>query len=354
MRDIVEDVNRFSGGELRVRRENRHGVIAYHYPHRREELVYPTMDLGKVLEKHQMGWLVKPGRPGYLVRAPEDWLVDISDPFKAQKGSRDNLVLYRTLKELRSNNGIYDLIEDARRLVGDIDVYLLDGPSLETEMRIAGSDSRIGQVKKELLRLARETEEWEKNEEITREELPETRKMGVKRYPWFCCSDTSKEFYERIEKVHRVISPLYKIEKVMNGFWNEIPDADVYMFVPKSGFKLALGFVDYRESYDDVMFWEYHAGQALAYEGQMFPRPLEGRNVAIIDISYSGTTLNELHKKVSDEGGRPSRVALFPKSRRAVLCSEYFIFLDKMRESDEEELEDDWAEELYVQTMRRN
>ena len=145
---------------------------------------------------------------------------------------------------------------------------------------------------------------------------------------------------------------MYEPSCVMNGFWNEIPEADVYIFVPKSGFKLALGFVDWREKHDDVMFWEYHAGQTMSYEGQMFPKTLEGKRVAIIDISYSGTTLNQLHRKVSDEGGIPYRVALFPKSRRDVTSSEYFIFLDSLKRFQGMDLDDNWAEDLYIDIAR--
>jgi len=352
MRDVIQDINRFSSGELRVVEENNHGVIAYHYPHQRQELVFPTRDLGEAAEKVHMGWEIKPGKEGYLVRAPEEWLVDLADPFKAQYGSRDNLTLYRTLRKLRANGELPNVLEEAKSVIDGIDVYLLDGLALETEMRIAGSDSRITDVKRNVLRLVKDTPEWRENQERVAEELPRTRKLNVRKYPTFRLTPIATQFYRDIGDVHKVIAPLYEPNCVMNGFWDDIPEADVYMFVPKSGFKLALGFVDQRQRYDDIMFWEYHAGQTMSYEGQIFPKPLEGKRIAIIDISYSGTTLNQLHRKVSDEGGLPIRVALFPKSRRAVTSSEYLIFLDSLRRFQNIDLCDDWAENLYVDIVR--
>ncbi len=352
MIDTIQDINRFSSGELRVVHENQHGAIAYNYPHQRQELVFPTRDLGEAAEKSRMGWEIKPGKEGYLLRAPEEWLVDLSDPFKAQYGSPDNLTTYRTLMDLRAKGELPNILEQAKAGVDGIDVYLLDGIALETEMRIAGSDSRISAIKKCVLNLVKSRPEWSEQNERTTKKLPKTRRLGARKYPASELSPLALQFYRSIEEVHKVIAPLYKPDCVINGFWDQIPEADVYIFIPKSGIKMALGFVDWRQRYDDIMFWEYHAGQTMSYEGQMFPKPIEGRKVAVIDVSYSGTTLNQLHRKVSDEGGLPIRVALFPKSRRSVTSSEYFIFLDRLLRSQNIDLCNEWAERLYVDTVK--
>jgi hypothetical protein len=54
-----------------------------------------------------------------------------------------------------------------------------------------------------------------------------------------------------------------------------------------------------------------------------------------------------MSQKVSEEGGRPIKLAVFPKSRKAIQTSDHFIFLDKMLNSEKVELDDDWVVNLY-------
>jgi len=350
--ELIEKLHFYSNGELTFNKETPDGIIAYHSPHKRQELVYPTKNLAEVADRMELEWTLKHGKEGCLLRAPEECLCDLSDPFEVRYyGVVNSLATYMMLNDLKSTGKIDELIEESRRSINGLNVYLLEGQAIETQVRIAGNNYKVGQAKENIIKSLKERSEWEKykNEAISR---VKPRELCAREESLDKLKPVTKEFYQKIKNIHEVVSPLYTPSTVCNGIWKSVPTADYYLFIPKTGFKLALGFVDSREKYDDVIFWEYHAGQTNSLpENQMFFKDLENKKVDIIDTSFSGTTLNVMSQKVSEEGGRPIKLAVFPKSRKAIQTSDHFIFLDKMLNPRKVRLDNNWVVDLYSKVI---
>ncbi len=354
-KELIKQLHEFSNGELSFDEITPDGLIATHSNHKRQELVVPTKDLKTVAEKKVLGWEPKRGKCGFLVRAPETWLCDLSDPYKVQKyGIVENFALYMMLNNLKSKGEINDVLEKSKEDIKNLRLYHLEGEALETETRIAGNnETGLKQAKENIVRLLKKRPEWREYLKEAQNRL-KPRKLCAKHQKIEELKPITQQFYKSIKDIHDEIAILSgKVEIACNGIWKSIPSADVYIFVPNAGYRLALGFVDTRERYDDVMFWEYHAGQTMSLpENHLFFKPLENKKVATIDISYSGSTLNTLHQLVSKEGGRPSKIAVFPKSRRAIQGSEYFIFLDRTIQSEKvNSFNKDWPANVYCDVV---
>ncbi len=130
-----------------------------------------------------------------------------------------------------------------------------------------------------------------------------------------------------------------------------MPKNDIYIFVPKSGLKYALGFIEEMGSDEQIMLWECHLSLDQTKELRIFNKDLRNKKVAIIDRSYSSNTLDYLKEKVEREGGHPLSVALFPKSKRAIQNSDYILFLDKFIPSKNIRFKKNWQEDLFIKTI---
>jgi hypothetical protein len=85
---------------------------------------------------------------------------------------------------------------------------------------------------------------------------------------------------------------------------------------------------------------------------KVLSRDLEEKRCLIIDRSYTGKTLTHMAEIVRNIGGYPIRLGLFPKSRFAVAGSEYTLFLDKVLESSNMDLEGgEWPIKYYKEIL---
>jgi len=82
---------------------------------------------------------------------------------------------------------------------------------------------------------------------------------------------------------------------------------------------------------------------------------MEDKGVLILDNSYSGNTLIRAMSLVLNEGGRPSRLALFPKSKLSVVNPEYVLFVDKVLKSDTLDLSNThWITDTYKEVLEQD
>jgi hypothetical protein len=101
------------------------------------------------------------------------------------------------------------------------------------------------------------------------------------------------------------------------------------------------------------MFWEIHYDGCQEYTNRFMAKDIAGKEVLIIDNSYSGGTLTRMKDMVASEGGKPSRLALFPKSKLSLANSELALVLDTVIESGSIDTESPgWVANLYKDVLQ--
>jgi hypothetical protein len=70
--------------------------------HQRNEISFITPNVETFFEKTEIGWTFKKIPEGFLMRAPEEWLVDLTDPYKINFCGTFvcNLAYFKFLKSL--------------------------------------------------------------------------------------------------------------------------------------------------------------------------------------------------------------------------------------------------------------
>ena len=131
------------------------------------------------------------------------------------------------------------------------------------------------------------------------------------------------------------------------GLVGQLPNHDILVFVPSGCYSYISLFLN-DDLIDKIMLYEVHTDRNQKSIRKAFTKNLKNKKCLIIDKSYTGDTLNRVSKLVEDEGGVPIKLALYPRSRKAVLESDYFLFLDQIIETKPSDyLEDNWAQILY-------
>jgi hypothetical protein len=145
------------------------------------------------------------------------------------------------------------------------------------------------------------------------------------------------------------------LDFAVGGFWEELKFHNLHsiIFVLKSSLKYALGYLEDMNDQKNIVLWEYHAGYDTSKEIIIASRNLSGKDVLIVDRSFSGITLKELADRVKKMGGRPTTLSLFPKSLSAIKNSDCFIYLDTLIHKKDLKLSQDWAEQLFIDVLKK-
>jgi phage anti-repressor protein len=231
-----------------------------------------------------------------------------------------------------------------------LEIVLLEGEYSNLEIRIAGSDKRVHDFPKILYRILKKTKLW-KTEFLKVKNTLKNRKVKIKIKNINKCNSKAKNFYWKLVDEYSIFGKVNLPDIAVYGFWESIPQNDIYIFVPKAGIKYALGFIEERGQTKNIMLWECHLSLDMTKELKIFAKELKNKKVAIIDRSYSSNSLDYLEKKVMREGGQPLKIALFPKSKRAIQHSDYILFLDKLIPSKNIQFKKKWAEDLFIKIV---
>lgn len=276
-----------------------------------------------------LGWKKKKILSGIVFMAPEVWLFDLSDPFKVMEngGVRDNLALYRTFENFCVNFQIKPVIDKilSQKKFAGLDVFVLKGQSLETEVRLVGTDNRIHNFKKIFINFLKSSEgfagEINKIESVYGKKYRPLHKIKKP------LTTSSIKKYHSIIDYYKFIDKDFEFPDNIYGIFKLIPDIDYIVLVPQSGFKF-LDEISKKFGFKKISFFERH----FSREGNfwLFKKDFRNKRVLIIDVSYSGETLNSLAETIHREGGTPLKMAVWPKSRLGVSNSEYIVFLDKV------------------------
>lgn len=260
---------------------------------------------------------------------------------------REILTLFRILNHLNREELITEI---SSKYFPGLEIVLLEGEYSNLEIRIAGFDKRVYDFPKILYRILKKSKLW-KTKFLKVKNTLKNRKVKIKIKNINKCNSKAKNFYRKLVEKCSIFGKINLPDMAVYGFWESIPQNDIYIFVPKAGIKYALSFIEEKGQTENIMLWECHSSLDMTKELKIFARELKNKKVAIIDRSYSSNSLDYLEKKVMREGGQPLKIALFPKSKRAIQHSDYIIFLDKVIPSKNIQFKKNWAEDLFIKIV---
>ena len=282
------------------------------------------------------------------MRAPEVVLCDLSEVHtNPTLDLREILTLFRILSYPNREKLINEI---SFKYFPDLETVLLEGEFSNLEIRIAGSDKRVYDFPKILYRTLKKSKLWKK-EFLKVKNTLKNRKVKIKIKNINKCNSKTKKFYRKLVEEYSIFGKINLSDIAVYGFWESIPRNNIYIFVPKAGIKYALGFIEEKGQTENIMLWECHLSLDMTKELKIFARELKNKKAAIIDRSYSSNTLDYLEKKVMREGGQPLKIALFPKSKRAIQHSDYILFLDKVIPSKNIQFKKNLAEDLFIKIV---
>lgn len=307
----------------------------------RTKVCFVTNDLKVVADKVAKGWIFIKTVKGFYVQAPEIWLVDIAEPSKICYYSNSIINNYAYFLYLKGLSKI-ELLKIIKNLLGDgQDVFLSHGPSLEVEIRIIlENKNNGGNLMFDLYSHFLQSRSYDRYLKEAKKIVSKDRAIKIQRDKDI--SDYSpkvSKFFSEIIKYYSLINlgkrDLYSrdfIERLQQQTDKHFSDADIFIFIPWGCFKYIGNFIS-DKTVDRVMLWETHLLKYETHEHKFGKLSLKNKKVVIFDKGYTGGTLNKMAKMVKEHGGRPIKVAVFPKSRLAIKNSDYIFFIDKLIKS---------------------
>ncbi|MBU0535534.1 MAG: hypothetical protein KKE20_01110 [Nanoarchaeota archaeon] len=347
--EIDNLVRKETGDLLEVLDKIDPGIIVQNKAHKKLNLIDITSDPDILLKRIQEGWTVYPGKRNYVLQAPEAVVCDLSE---MTPNKTDSLVeiatVYRTINQI----GVHKVLQSVLNPYFDgLEVIPNLGGSCESEIRMIGSDKRIFDLPSAIMSYLKTTDEWHHNYQLSARKVKE-RTIASSDLPINQCEQKTNDLFEKTRKLYDQLGIKGIPDYAVTGPWGNLPECDKYMFVMKSGFKYALGFVEDTGKDDDICLWEYHEGLSYDKELRIGCRDLEGKTVGIIDRSYSGNTLDTLRDDAIKEKANPIVISVFPKSTISLERSDYMIFLDRVVKTELIDKEEGWALRLFEEISR--
>lgn len=302
--------------------ETSFGRVAYHGGYRNESVLKFSEDPHEILALHEKGWDVSPGQTRWILRAPEVALCDLSNPLRnPTQDPHEILHLYEYIQKPAAQGLLGEAIPT------DLAVHRLEGKSLETIEKVAGSDHRVTEVPRSLYeRLKGEGDALPDSDHTPREwDLWETTVDNL--------SSSTHRKWEEVSHFYEQITNVAISKSALGGFWEQLPQADINVFVPKAGITYFLGYLE-ETGNDNAVLWEYHRGINPTKEVKFHNDSFEDKRVNIIDKAYTGGTVKEVGEQVRNEGGSPRLISVFPKSAEAVAISDHVVFCDSIEPAD--------------------
>jgi hypothetical protein len=304
----------------------------YNRDHAREEIVCLTDNLKVANGLIEKGWKKRRVLSKIVLIAPEINLTDLFNPFEITEdgGFSSHLVFYNFIKKLEKSGELEKLI----RKILDKEFFLINGKSVEFQTRIAFSEEENRTQIKERLK------------KICGFPLPKIKERKI--LVWK--KQINKRNYTLLQKIYRNMANKLVYPESIYGFARIMPKANFYLLVPHSGFKFFDDFLE-RFGQNRILLYEKHFSQDGDFWIQK--RNIKGKTVAIFDVSYSGRTLNWIANIVRKEGGKPIKIAVFPKSTLAVKSSDYIAVIDKIIKIKNIKIKRDWELGLYNQITKQ-
>jgi len=337
-----------------VNSKNFRSFVTFDEDHGREEVSFSTYDIQVLYGKHDQGWTFKNIEDGFLIRSPEEWLVDLTDPYKIifYDGVTTNLAYYNFLHDLIKKSSFDRFLKDVVKKyhLHDFSFHLINGPALETEIRISGLDRRVSRLKESLYTEIESNSLWQCYLEEAKKYLGPVREIKSCKVSIHDAPLEIKSFFFSLMDIYNPLNsfkgdPFNSV--YIENLFDNVPEADVYIFIPWGCFHYISSFIN-KNNINKIMLWELHADRHQNHMNKYLTKDLQGKKVLIIDNSYTGSTLNMMAELVKKEGGQPEKLAVYPKSKLAVESSDYCLFADKVLKSSDIDLNDnDWVRKKY-------
>lgn len=329
----------------------------------RSGVVYYTDNIEKVNILKEKGWKYNQYTDGFRVIPPEECIVDITNFRKVMQYNNPiiNLAYYDFLNELIENNSlkkfINRIIDNDGIYYSDFDYLISNGPVLDTEIRIAGSDDRIEKLKMDMLEEFLDNPKYKiyidnVNKEIGKPKILERYKQLLSER-----SIAEQFFYKELNQNIWLMKKMNcynpNVDKIYN--LDKIDEKnDVMLFIPFGCFKYLSSFTN-KNNINKIMFWEIHAERNKGKTFKLFEKNLNGKNVLIIDNMYSGKTMKIAKKKVEALGGKPIILGINPKNKNNIVESDYSMILNNIFAKEELNIKDkEFFRNMYIKIFKNN
>lgn len=311
-----------------------------------------TLSLEIMREYKNRGWSYEIDYKGngFWLRAPDEWLVDLTDSYKIYYYGNPiiNLAYYNYLKSFSDKNRLKEYIDfvisNNKIFYKDFEFVIADGIVLQSEIRIIGSDKRIKNLKHDLINSFIESSLYLKYYNEAKNYLGKIRNIKFEKNK---LSAGMSEFYENLNGFLKVVneSASNKNNKIVD-LAKQLPDTDIIILIPTGCFKYMSSIIT-EDNLDKIMFWEMHVNSHVNKCFTLFNKDLKGKKVLIIDQIYSGKTLEIIKNLVIKQGGEPLTIGMFPKSLYSLKSTDMVVILDKLFKTNEIVNDDNWVSRMY-------
>ncbi len=321
----------------------------------RSGVVYYIQDLNVLNELYKNGWKYNFCEKGFRIIPPSITVCDICECKKVEQYGNVilNLAYYKFLQLLIENgklsNYIHSIINDKKIFYNNFCFHISNGPILETEIKIEGSDRRVENLKRDMLLKFIKTDQYI--------DLYNECKKMIKKNVLFSKevqqNKTILDFYAMLIKKNSLIRKIdiNKQKYMIDMSMLNIENYDLILFIPFGCYKFINLFTSI-DNYKKMMFMEFHIDKDKPYIHRLFYQNMCGKKVLIIDSVYSGKTLLNAKALVEKEGGIPTLLGVYPKSKSVLNKLDYALILDKVYDC-KKLVNNINFEKIYVETFRR-
>jgi len=322
---------------------------------------YYTRNLSEIHDYLAHGWTYEidyKGK-GFWLRAPDEWLVDLTDPFKINYYGNPvvNLAYFNYLKSYADKRQLKEyinfIISNNKIFYKGFEFSVADGPVLQSEFRIIGSDKRIKTLKRDLFKSFIENASFDKFLSEAKKSLGKIKHIENIHLEKNNYTPKIQEFYDTTNFHLKAIGNKTKESiNVIPNLIQQLPKFDVMILIPNGCYKYMNSLIN-ESNVDKVMLYEMHVNSHVNQCFTLFEKDLRGKTVLIVDQIYSGKTLQIMKNLIIQEGGVPITLGMFPKCRYSLNYVDYVTVLDKVIKTSKVDDSNDWIFKLYKKILKQ-
>lgn len=317
---------------------------------------YPLSNSGEIDELATKDWKIIPYGSQYRAMPPRVSLCDLVDLHKVTQYGGDvvlNVAYTSFLNRLLTDNRLVQYVDAVveSKKYQDFVYHIGRGEVLGNEVKIAGSDTRIYELKMDLLREFQTLPDCMDLCEYYIEQGVSNQR-GLIRHK---IGEVACAYLHNLEQVVGKTAKPVVIERETYAIdMSEMPkNYDTMLFAPFGCFSFLGSFIN-NENFAKVMFYEMHLDEKSASTTPFswFVRDLHNQTVLAIDSVYSGGTLAKMKNYIESQRGFPITLGLNPRSTRALNQLDFAMILDRIYDAHKlRDVPGDFFEKTYIKTF---